>query len=113
MYFQVYLNRCPISGTLFKQQARTHLDQIDKFIGWLERRDRTRLAQVVVVLRKCFGDEVKLEARMYEALTDLQTYVAKVRSGPIRKLLKTPVAALCRSRDVQRFDLRAADETLH
>ena len=78
----------------------TLIDQIDKFIGWLERRDRTRLAQVVTVLRKCFGDEVKLEARMCEALTDLQTYVAKVRSGPIRKLLKTPVAALCRSRDV-------------
>jgi hypothetical protein len=78
----------------------TLLDQIDKFIGWLGRRDRTRLAKVVTVLRNCFGDEVKLEARMHEALTDLQMYVAKIRSGPIRKLLKTPVAALCRSRDV-------------
>ena len=76
------------------------LDQIDKFIGWLERRDRTRLAQIVTVLRQCFGDEVRLEARISAALTDLQTYVAKIRSGPIRKLLKTPVAALCRSRDV-------------
>ena len=76
------------------------LDQIDKFIGWLGRRDRTRLAQVVTVLRNCFSDEVKLEAQMYAALTDLQAYVAKIRSGPIRKLLKVPVAALCRSRDV-------------
>lgn len=76
------------------------LDQTDKFIGWLEWRDRTRLAQVVTVLRNCLGDEVKLEARIYAALTDLQTYVAKIRSGPIRKLLKAPVAAFCRSRDV-------------
>ena len=76
------------------------LDQIDKFIGWLGRRDRTRLAEVVTVLRNCFGDEVTLEGRIYAALVDLQTYVSKIRSGPIRKLLKTPVAALCRSRDV-------------
>ena len=76
------------------------VDQIDKFIGWLGKRDRTRLARVVSVLRDCLGDEVKLEARLHAALTDLQTYVATIRSGPIRKLLKTPVAALCRSRDV-------------
>ena len=44
----------------------TLLDQIDKFIGWLERRNSYRLAQIVTVLRKCFGDEVKLEARMYK-----------------------------------------------
>ena len=76
------------------------LDQIDKFIGWLGKRDRTRLAQVVTALRNCFGDEVKLDARIHAALTDLQAYVANIRSAPIRKLLKTPVAALCRSRDV-------------
>lgn len=76
------------------------LDRIDKFIGWLGRREHTRLAKVVTTLRDCFGDEVKLEARINAALTDLQTYVTKIRSGPIRKLLKIPVAALCRSRDV-------------
>jgi hypothetical protein len=76
------------------------VDQIDKFIGWLGKRDRTRLAQVASVLRDCLGAEVKLEARLHAALTDLQTYVAAIRSGPIRKLLKPPVAALCRSRDV-------------
>ena len=78
------------------------LTQIEKFIGWLGRGEgaRQKLAQVAATLRYCFNEEAALELRIHTALKQLQQHVMRVRSAPIRKLLKIQVAALCRSRNV-------------
>ena len=78
------------------------LTQIERFIGWLGRGEgaRQKLAQVVATLRHCFSEEAILEVRIHTALKQLQQQVMRVRSAPIRKLLKVQVATLCRSRNV-------------
>ena len=78
------------------------LAQIEKLIGWLAGTETARqhLGHAAVALRSCFVEEAKLEQRIHAALTQLQQHVMRVRSGPIRKLLKKHIAALCRSRSI-------------
>ena len=66
------------------------LAQIEKLIGWLAGTETARqhLGHAAVALRSCFVEEAKLEQRIHAALTQLQQHVMRVRSGPIRKLLK-------------------------
>jgi len=78
------------------------LAQTEKLIGWLARTETARqhLGQAAAALRSCFVEESKLEQRIHTALTQLQQYVIRVRSGPIRKLLKKQIAGLCGSRSI-------------
>src|SRR2546423_15073947 len=78
------------------------LEQIEKFVGWLGPSEtaRQKLVQLLGSLRESFNEEARHEVRIQVALTQLQQWALKIRSGPIRKLVKIQVAALCRSRDV-------------
>jgi chemotaxis protein histidine kinase CheA len=78
------------------------LEQIERFVGWLGPTEtvRQKLVQLLEALRESFNEEARHDARIQAALTQLQEWVLQIRSGPIRKLVKIQVAALCRSRDV-------------
>lgn len=72
--------------------------EVERLVGWLEKRDPSRraLAEAAATVRTCLDEENRRATA--RCVNRSSIYILRVRGGPLKKLLKSRIAALCRLR---------------